>query len=333
MIRFSVLVAVYNSAAYLDRCVKSLLSQTLTDVQVVCIDDGSTDDSLRRLQAFAQADKRVEVIALGGNHGQAHARNVGLRQCRGKYIAFVDSDDCLSPDALEQACRAFERDAEVDCVLFNLVRVYPQTGRRVPYSMPKLGAITGREAFERSLSWQIHGVYAVRAEIHMRFPYDESCRAYSDDNTTRLHYLFSRRVTTCPGTYYYYQNQQSVTHGVSMLRFEHIRANESMKRTLLSLNVDSALMAMYETERWLVLVDTYMFYFDNRRQLSRDQRKQALREMRRVWAGMETRLIDVAMRRKFGYCPMRFSWLAFRLQEEAYFFLRHVRNRLLGVEG
>lgn len=110
----------------------------------------------------------------------------------------------------------------------------------------------GRTAFADSLTWKIHGVYAVRASIHQRYPYDTSSHAYSDDNTTRLHFLASRRVVATDADYYYRQHDQSVTHRIDGHRFDYLLANQSMKRQLLSLQVDDALVSLYENERWKI---------------------------------------------------------------------------------
>ena len=86
MCQVSVLVAVYNSAKYISRCMDSLLAQTLKDIQIICIDDCSTDESLEILNKYADTDPRIDVISLKENCGQAHARNEGLRRAGGKYI-------------------------------------------------------------------------------------------------------------------------------------------------------------------------------------------------------------------------------------------------------
>ena len=140
MPKISVLVAVYNTAEYLPHCLDSLLNQTLKDVEVVCVDDASTDDSLDILHQYAARDTRLRVIALDENRGQAHARNIGLSCATGDYIGFVDSDDWLGPDALERVCEAFCQ-TEVDCVLFRLFCVYAD-GHQEEYSMPHFTVVT-----------------------------------------------------------------------------------------------------------------------------------------------------------------------------------------------
>lgn len=322
MPKVTVLVAVYNAEAFLPRCLDSLLAQTLRDIQVVCIDDASTDGSLRILNSYALRDLRIEVVRLQQNSGQAHARNVGLRQAKGEVVCMLDADDWLSEDALQQLYDAF--DADTDAVLFDVVMNYPD--RDEPYPMPSFETLTGQEAFRLSLTWQIHGLYGVRAAIHQAHPYDDSCRSYSDDNTTRIHYLCSRQVRRCSGIYYYRQHSASVTHKVSVRRFDYLKANESMRRQMQQLGVGEELLALYENHRWLNLVDVYMFYHVHGRELSPADRHYGLQELHRVWLTIDRPLLDVATTAKFGYRPCR-CWTLFRLQEWLYFTLRGLLGR------
>ena len=324
MPKISILVAVYNTAAYLPQCLDSLLSQTLKDIEVICVDDASTDNSLALLYQYAEKDNRVKVFALKENCGQAHARNVGLSHATGDYIGFVDSDDWLSQDALEKVCESFRDD--VDSVLFRLLYAYTD-GSMKDYQMSPFTTMTGDEAFRASLTWQIHGCYVVRNAIHKAHPYDESQRAYSDDNTTRIHYYYSRKVAFCEGVYYYRQQPVSVTRSVSVRRFDYLVANESMRRQLLALGASDENLRCYETIRWLNLVGVYMFYYLHRNELSEADRQHGLSVMHHVWQTINLKQVSPSIKRKFGYIPLRFSWSLFCLQEEVYFWLRGVVGR------
>lgn len=96
----SVIIPVYNTEAYLERCLVSVLSNTYRDLEVICINDGSTDGSLEILNAFARQDERVTVIDKK-NGGLSAARNDGLRRATGEWIAFIDSDDWIHPRYFE----------------------------------------------------------------------------------------------------------------------------------------------------------------------------------------------------------------------------------------
>lgn len=96
----SIIVPVYNVERYIERCVDSLINQTYRDLQIILVDDGSTDKSGVLCDQFTTIDKRIEVIHKC-NGGLSSARNAGLSIARGEYIAFVDSDDWVSVDAYE----------------------------------------------------------------------------------------------------------------------------------------------------------------------------------------------------------------------------------------
>lgn len=92
MLKVSVIVPVYNVKKYVGECLESLAVQSLQECEFICVDDGSQDDSYRIIEAYTQRDNRFKLIRQE-NKGQAEARNVGIRNARGKYLSFLDSDD------------------------------------------------------------------------------------------------------------------------------------------------------------------------------------------------------------------------------------------------
>jgi glycosyltransferase involved in cell wall biosynthesis len=323
--KVTVLMAVYNAADYLNESIDSLLRQTMVEpFQIVCVDDGSTDTSLSILHDYERKDRRIEVIHLDKNSGQAHARNVGLKQARGQYICMLDADDWFSDDALQKAVEVMESRDDMDSVLFEVSNEWPSHAEI--YALPPFVTLTGDEAFRMSLTWKIHGLYMVRASIHQLYPYDETCLLYSDDNTTRVHYLSSRVVGRCTGIYHYRQHQSSATHSLSVRRFDYLRANESMKRQLVEAHVTEDVIKIYENHRWLNLIDVYMFYFVHGHQLKRSERLYGRGELHRVWKNIDRSLLSKNAIHKFGYMPMPVWWL-FRVQEWVYFSLRGLLGR------
>ena len=100
MFKISIIVPVYNTEKYLDRCIQSILSQTYTDFELLLINDGSTDSSGAICDKYAEQDSRVRVF-YKENGGVSSARNVGLNNAEGEYIIFVDSDDYMKPQMCE----------------------------------------------------------------------------------------------------------------------------------------------------------------------------------------------------------------------------------------
>ena len=98
--KFSIIVPVYNVEKHLSRCLQSLVDQTFMDIEIICVNDGSTDGSLEILKGFAGTDNRIVIIDQE-NKGVAAARNAGIRAAEGEYILFVDSDDYITEDACD----------------------------------------------------------------------------------------------------------------------------------------------------------------------------------------------------------------------------------------
>ncbi len=113
MIKVSVIIPVYNVDKYLEECLQSVCSQTLKDIEIICINDGSTDKSGQILKDFAKKDKRIVLIEQK-NQGVSIARNNGIKAAKGEYIGFVDSDDWIDPDFYEKLYKTAKKfDADI----------------------------------------------------------------------------------------------------------------------------------------------------------------------------------------------------------------------------
>jgi len=321
MSRVTVLVAAYNAQEYLEECLDSLVNQTLRDIQIVCIDDASTDQTPRILERYAAKDGRIRVLECSTNSGQAIARNKGIDVADGDYITMLDADDILSADALEKAVSVLDSDAGTGSVLFRLV--YFDQKEKLPYPMRSdKDEWDGEEAFRLSLDWSIHGLYVSRTGLFKRFPYDTSCRLYSDDNTTRMHFLNSGKVKSCDGIYYYRQHADSMTNRISDHRLDLIEANTSMAHRLRESGQDRDVLALFEKERWINLTGICGLWLRNRRILNRTD---AMDRFLAAWNDIDKSLLPKGLKKKLGYIPCR-SFRLYFLQVEFYFLLR----RLLG---
>ncbi|WP_281815661.1 glycosyltransferase family 2 protein [Brachyspira pilosicoli] len=100
MIKISVIVPVYNVEIYLKECLNSIINQTLKEIEIICIDDCSSDNSYNILEEYAKKDNRVKIFKNTQNESVGYNRNLGLKEARGEYISFIDSDDFISEDFL-----------------------------------------------------------------------------------------------------------------------------------------------------------------------------------------------------------------------------------------
>lgn len=107
--KVSVIMPVYNSAPFLGKCLQSVIGQTLSEIEIICVDDGSTDESLAILKEYAAKDPRITVMRQS-NCSAGVARNAGLSVAKGEYVQFLDSDDFFSSDMIETMLNAAEKD-------------------------------------------------------------------------------------------------------------------------------------------------------------------------------------------------------------------------------
>ena len=115
----SIIIPLYNAEATLDRCLESILSQSLRDIEVVCVNDGSTDGSQEILRQWANRDSRILVRRFEENMGTVLATKLGIRESKGKYVMFLDADDRYLPGACENAVRLIE-EYGVDILQFGM---------------------------------------------------------------------------------------------------------------------------------------------------------------------------------------------------------------------
>jgi len=111
-VKFSIIIPIYNVAPYLRECLDSVLAQTYTDWEAICVDDGSTDGSGQMLDEYAARDSRF-IVRHKSNNGVSSARNDALENVRGEWIVFLDGDDILLPGALSFAAELTNRDYDV----------------------------------------------------------------------------------------------------------------------------------------------------------------------------------------------------------------------------
>jgi len=119
----SIIVPIYNVDKYLNKCIESILNQTYTNLEIILIDDGSTDDSGKICDEYAEKDDRIIVIHKE-NGGVSSARNEGLKIATGKYLCFVDSDDEVKKEYIETLVNLISKN-NIDIAMINYIRKYP----------------------------------------------------------------------------------------------------------------------------------------------------------------------------------------------------------------
>ena len=118
MPKISVIVPVYNTEKYIGRCIESILNQSYKELEVIVINDGSSDGSAEIIRKYAENDSRI-IFIDNKNYGVSESRNIGIRNAKGEYIQFVDSDDFIDENMLKDTLKLLE-EHNVDMVITGL---------------------------------------------------------------------------------------------------------------------------------------------------------------------------------------------------------------------
>jgi glycosyltransferase involved in cell wall biosynthesis len=185
--RVSVVIPAYNRAATIEACIRSVLDQTTAPFEVVLVDDGSTDET--RAVATSVGDHRVRIVEAGPNRGAQAARNTGIRESNGNWIAFLDSDDTWAPQKLERQLDVL-KGAGYDpttVVHSDVFRYYPVSGRREHWHLPRIDGMDAYRSLLRNPSPMLQSMLVSRAALEHIGLLDEGVPSYQEwDTSIRL---------------------------------------------------------------------------------------------------------------------------------------------------
>lgn len=213
----SIIIPVYNAKEYLTKCIGSVRNQTYKNIQIILIDDGSTDGSAELCDEFMRDDNRIEVIHKK-NSGVSDSRNIGINKAQGKYIVFIDADDWIADDYVEVLYNAIEQ-TNAEIVACSYVKVY-DNGKTDKILLPKLNTVlTGAEAlnyaFDRVIPWvgYVWGKMYVSDIIkkkHLKF--DVTIQICEDSLFNDTVFSYAQRIALVRNELYFYRiNLQSAT--------------------------------------------------------------------------------------------------------------------------
>ena len=218
----TVIMPVFNSEIFLKDAIDSVINQTFKDWELICVNDGSTDNSLTILREYEALDNRISVLDQKNSGTASAARNKALEKARGEFIHMLDSDDLLGENCLE---RTYERASttKADFVIPDLILFKNKTNnillKLVGYEGNREALLSPKEAFIASLTWKISGVGMYRTELLQKFRYDET-GINGDEYSTRILILNCNKIGFCSGAYFYRKHPDSTTSKISSRRFD-----------------------------------------------------------------------------------------------------------------
>ncbi len=326
MAKVSILITVYNEADYLRECLDSLKNQTFADFEAICVNDASTDNSLEILNEYARRDERFIVKSNPKNMGLTKSRSIAIKFARGEYISILDADDFFSVNAISEAIGAIEKTG-ADMALWNLQMYYANDNVQ-PYTNEKFSdVIEGGQAFRLCIEGRLHSVCMARRCMYEAFPFDDSCRLYSDDNTARMHLLLSRKICFCEGIYYYRRHNESETHKIGFHRFDYLIANQRLACELKKRNVGIENLRIFEIHRWKNIVSHYYLFINNRMLFGKTETKKILSVLKNCMKSMDFSLLPMGMKFRMPYWPTH-NLNVFKAYQSIYCFLRSLKKTI-----
>ncbi len=229
----SVIVPIYKVEKYLARCVKSIRNQTFTDIEIILVDDGSPDKCGEMCDAYARKDERVRVIHKA-NGGLSSARNVGIDEAKGEYLAFIDSDDWMDADMLEILHRiAQEKNADiVECSFRNIYndRIIEETA-----CTAQIIEATPLEAIESILDWKFFKPVAwnklYSATIMQDIRYTEG-KLHEDEFTTHKFFMAAKKLVYVDISKYNYDKSRTDSITGDAFRESNLDACEALSERM-----------------------------------------------------------------------------------------------------
>ena len=227
----SVIVPVYNVEQFFERCINSIINQTYRNLEIILVDDGSTDTSGSLCDSYKTADKRITIMHKK-NGGLSSARNAGLDKMNGKYVMFIDSDDYIEPTAIELLMKNAKK-TEADIVICDYYVSTKQGLIRNQYPQ-KAFTVSGDDKYKYIADENTYNNYGVVSTVQWNKLFSSTIFNKLRFEPGKMHedeFIIAEELSRAKiisyylkPLYYYVQNKDSITHNFSPNRFDAIDA-------------------------------------------------------------------------------------------------------------
>lgn len=222
----SVVIPIYNSELYLEKCVNSIINQTYKNIEIILVDDGSTDMSLDVCKKLQKKDDRIKIISTV-NRGVANARNNGIENSNGEFLIFVDSDDYINEKLIEKCINNIDKYQKCDVVCYNIVRFNrnSNTGKEKEFvkNIKKDRKFLKKMIMKEKINSPCNKLY--RMDIINRFNIRFNTDLFvAEDLLFNIEYfdVISYVLILNEDLYYYYYNCNSVTNNFNYDKYNNL---------------------------------------------------------------------------------------------------------------
>ena len=284
--KVSVIIPIYNAGKYLHACLDSVVNQTLKEIEIICVDDGSTDNSLQIVQDYVKRDPRIKAFSQPNMNAGA-ARNRGLQYATGKYLSFLDADDFFELNMLELAFKKAE-EAKADIVVFRSDLYYEKDNRydvmrytvveeNLPEQRPFAGTDIKRDIFKSFIGWAWDKLFLREYVVKNSLTFQEQ-RSSNDLYFTYLALAKARRITVIDGLLAHHR-----TRVVSSLEATRTKSWDCFYKALLELREGLANAGLYKHFEKDYISYCIHFSLYNLNSLKEPVRRELFNKLRGEW--------------------------------------------------
>lgn len=229
----SVIMPCYNSERFIEKTIQSLTDQSYKNVEIICVNDGSSDNTLAILREIGKSNPRLKIKDKK-NQGVEFAIKDAIHMCNGELIFFHGHDDWLSNDAFEKAVDTFRGNDQLDAVRMDLFFIFPD--HTIKEKMQDRRILSGEEAVLETIGdWKIHTFCLWKANIARKMLDVTTEGAMDfDEFASRYLYSFCKKVGYCEGIYYYLQHPESVSKKIALRRVEIVKTDAEIRNFLIN---------------------------------------------------------------------------------------------------
>lgn len=225
----SVIMPVYNSSQYLEEAIQSVVNQNYQHWELICVDDGSTDNSLEIIERYRNENINIKIYSQK-NSGPAQARKLAISESKGEYICYLDSDDVYSENYLyETLTQALLTDSDVTIPILISGWTSEEEHNFNDKNNLKFGEIIEpRCAFLRTFPWSLHGLSLYKAAHIKKYALTEISNINNfnaDEYLTRYLFLFAKKIVISKGKYFQRLNNSSITQNFTMRQIGAIQTH------------------------------------------------------------------------------------------------------------
>lgn len=209
----SIIIPIYNAGSFLDRCLKSVVNQTYTNLEIILINDGSTDTSFNLCKTYAKKDKRI-ILVNKKNEGVSIARNIGIQKSSGDFIALLDADDWIVLNYIEQLMRPFDdENIDISICKYQTCRDYirPSTESSYSFNCQKARKYLLEKQKDGNFSTIVPWGKVFRKRVVSGISFPEKLH-FEDEATVYKFFYNSNQIAECDyKAYYYFQSPNGLT--------------------------------------------------------------------------------------------------------------------------